>query len=157
MTARHQHLLRRATGWLLEAGAAAAFLGVVGHHVHTLNFRPLAAFFLPVLVVFFGFTSLLFMRGRSLARSKEQLRTLFAAERAMQATVWYVTGMVLGVSLYALVPASHSPWLLVFVLPYALMQVGLVLFVRAAWVIAPQFLRPVGRREIWRRIAREPA
>jgi hypothetical protein len=156
-SARH---VSHAAFLLLELGTGGAFLGVVAHHVAALNFRPLAAFCLPVMVAFVGFTSLLFVRGRSLRRGRAQIRTLFAAECAMQATIWYFTGIMLGLGMYGLlqlVPGgveSGAPRLalVAFVAPYLLMQGGMVLFLRAARVVAPQFLRRVSPYEVWRRI-----
>ena len=147
----------------LEGTLALVFLGVVTHHVLAQDFKPLAALCLPILVVFSGFASLLFVRGRSLADGPWQLRSLYAAERAMQATIWYLLGIILGTALYGLMkyldvafdardPWTVAPWLLVFLVPYALMQVGLVCFMRAVWVVAPQFLRRVDAFEVARRV-----
>jgi hypothetical protein len=166
-THRGHRLVHQIAFGLVEAGAASVLLGAVARHVYLLNFKPLAAFMLPVLVMMSGFTSLLYMRGRSLRRGKDQLRTMFAAERSMQAAVWYFMGIALGLGLYGmlqLAPLEFDPdhptlaglWLLAFAAPYALMQVGFLLFMRAAWVIAPQFLRPVTPFEFWRRIRYEP-
>jgi len=160
--------VRRLGFWLVAVAAGAVFFGAVSHHVYTFDFRPLAAFCLPVLVVFFGFTSLLYMRGRSLARGKAQVRTLFAAERAMQGTIAYLSGIVLGASLYGLLqyldfhfdprqPGASGLWLVLFLAPYGLLQAGLVLFMGGVWTIVPQLLRPVSPYEVWRRIGKEPA
>jgi len=148
---------------VLEVCAAFVFFWAVLHHIYTFNFRPLAAFTIPILVVFFAFSSLLYMRGRSLAKGKAQLRSLYAAERAMQATIWYLFGIILGTSLYGLLlyfgvtfnPSRPSPvglWLLVFLAPYALMQTGFIFFMRAVWIITPQFFRLVSPFELRRRI-----
>ena len=153
---------------VLEAAAGAAFFAVVLRHVYMLDFAPLAALCLPVQVALFGFTSLLYMRGRSLARSREQMRTMFAAERAMQAAVWYCTGIVIGVALFGALPWSwigHDPadpgrgslFLLAFVVPFALMQAGFTLFLRAVCVISPQFMRRVSPFQVLRRIRDMPA
>ena len=160
MTRTHLLRLRRVAFALLASTAAATFFATVAHHVHDLDFRPLASFCLPILAVFFTFTSLLFIRGRSMAPGKDQRRTLFAAERAMQATVWYLTGVIVGASLVGLLQLfdPEARWaLLLFLAPYALMQVGLVLLMRAAWVISPQFLKRTSPYEVWRRIDRMPA
>ena len=149
------------------AAVVAAFFGVVAHHVYNVDFEPLAGFCLPFLVVFFGFTSLLYMRGRSLGRGRESLRTLFAAERSMQGAVFYLSGVVLGASLYGLLqyldfafdpaaPTAAGAVLLVFIGPYALMQHGFLLFLGAVWIIGPQLLHPVSPYQVWRRVAREP-
>jgi hypothetical protein len=158
--------VRRATFAVLCAVSAVVFFGVVYHHVSAFDFQPLAAFCLPMLVPFFGFTSLLYMRGRSLGRSREQLRTLFAAERSMQGTVSYLSGMALGAALYGLLqyveigldplrPGLAVHFLVLFVLPYALMQRGFFLIMGAVWIIVPQFLHPVSPYTVWRRVARE--
>jgi hypothetical protein len=151
--------LRRGAARLLELAAAGAFLGAFAHHIANFDFHPLAAFCLPVLVVFVGFTSLLFMRGKSLSKGRVQVRTLFAAERSMQATVWYFSGVLSGLAVYSamhLLPqggAALGAWvLLAFAVPVFLMQVGLALFMRAAGVIAPQMLRRVSAYEVWRRV-----
>jgi hypothetical protein len=160
--------LRRLGFWLVAGAAAAVFFGAVSHHVYAFDFKPLAAFCLPILVVFVGFTSLLYMRGRSLARGKAQVRTLFAAERTMQGAIAYLSGIVLGASLYGALryadfhfdpaqPGTSGLWLLLFLAPYALMQAGFVLFIGGVWIIVPQFLRPVSPYEVWRRIGRAPA
>lgn len=147
----------------LELCAAFVFFWAVLHHVYTFSFKPLAAFCVPFLVVFFAFSSLLYMRGRSLGKGKAQIRSLFAAERAMQASIWYLFGILLGTSLYGLLlyfgvsfdpnkPSLVGLWLLVFLAPYALMQVGFLFFMRAVWLITPEFFRWVSPFEIRRRI-----
>lgn len=167
MTRATRNHLRRFALRLVCAVSAAVFFGVVSQHVYTGDFEPLAALCLPFLVVFFGFTSLLYMRGRSLGRGRESLRTLFAAERSMQGAVFYVSGVVLGVSLYGLfqymgfaydpeVPDASGLWLLLFAAPYWLMQRGFFMFLTAVWIIVPQLLHPVSPYELWRRVARQP-
>lgn len=167
MTRITRNRLRRLAFTLLCAAAASVFFGVVAHHVYRIDFEPLAGFCLPFLVVFFGFTSLLYMRGRSLGKGRESLRTLFAAERSMQGTVLYLSGVVLGASLYGLLqhmeftfdpqaPTAPGLWLVAFVPPYALMQRGFLLFLSAVWIIMPQLVHQVSPYDVWRRVAREP-
>jgi hypothetical protein len=140
---------------ILEAGLGLVFLGAVVHHVATLDFKPLAALCLPILVAYFGFASLQYTRSRSLPKGLAQTRSLYAAERAVQATVWHLLGMVLGVSLYAFLARfgfAEGAWLALFVAPYVLMQIGLISFMRALRSIAPDFLRWVGPLELARRV-----
>jgi hypothetical protein len=148
---------------VIEVCAAFVFFWAVLYHVYTFTFRPLAAFCIPILVVFFAFSSLLYMRGRSLGKGEAQIRSLYAAERAMQASIWYLFGIILGTSLYGLIvyfgvsfdPSKPSPvglLLLLFLAPYALMQIGFVIFMRALWIITPQFFRRISPFEIRRRI-----
>jgi hypothetical protein len=112
---------------------------------------------------FFAFASLFFIRGRSLARGSAQFRSLFAAERAVQAAVWHLSWIMLGTVLYALLlrsgvaPESETwliaLWALLFLAPHALMQIGLWTFMRAVLIVAPQLFRPVRALEVRRRVA----
>lgn len=160
---QQQSALRRVLLRVIEAFASFVFFWAVVHHVYSFDLRPLAALCLPILVAFFAFSSLLFLRGRSLAPGKTQIRSLYAAERAMQASVWYLFGIILGVSCYGLLlhfgvtfdPGNPTPeglWLLVFIAPYALMQTGFIIFMRAAWLVTPQLFGRISPFEIRRRI-----
>ena len=165
-----QHVMRRRPARpsrlalrVMEAGFALVFLGAVTHHVVMQDFKPLAAFCVPILVVFYGFASLLFTRGRALTKGPWQVRSLYAGERALQATLWYLCGIILGTTVYGLAGYLDIPfeagkpwlvalWLLLFLVPAALMQIGVVYFLRAIWVIAPQLLRKVDAFEVARRV-----
>ncbi len=153
----------RLTYRLLEAALSLEFVAVVAHHVVNDDFRPLAALGAPILLVYYGLSSLLFARGRALAAGPWQVRSLHAAERAMQATLWHMLGIVLGVSAYGLlrfidVPADSADTsqvalrLVLFAAPYALMQAGLLSFLRAIWLLAPHFTRGVSAFEVTRRV-----
>jgi hypothetical protein len=148
---------------ILEVGLALVFLGAVVHHVYTFDFKPLAAFCIPMLVVFYGFASLLYGRARALAKGKGQMRSLYAAERAVQGLIWYLFGIILGTTLYGILvragvtfdPSAPSPdglWLVLFLAPYALMQIGLLCLMRAAWAITPDFSRRLRASDIRRRV-----
>ena len=152
----------------LSVVTAAVFLATVAHQVYKMDFAPLGALSLPVLAVFFTFTSLLYIRGNTIVAGRSKVRTLFAAETSMQATVYYLTGVVAGASLYGLFeiagfsfdsaqPSWSGLWLLVFTFPSALMLLGLVNLLRAACVISPQFLKMTSPYEVGRRIQRRPA
>lgn len=147
----------------LALGLSLAFFAAFAHHVHRLDFKPMAALGVPILLVFFGFASLFFIRGRSLAKGSAQFRSLFAAERAVQAALWHLSGIMLNTVLLALllrfgVGLGSEPWLvtlwtMLFLLPHALMQIGLFTFTRAVLIVAPQLFRKVGALEVRRRIA----
>ena len=160
---KYQPRIARLAFRFAELALAVVFFGALVHHVFTVDFKPLAALCLPIIAVFFSFSSLLFIRGRSLAKGRGQMRSLYAAERAMQATIWYLFGIILGTSLYGILmrfgvmfdPSEPSPdglWLLLFLAPYAFMQIGLVCFMRAVWVITPHFFRRLGAFELARRV-----
>src|SRR6478672_3665285 len=144
---------------LLSIATASVFLASVGPHVYTMDFGPLASLCLPFLAVFFTFTSLHYIRGNTIATGQSKVRTLFAAETSMQATVCYLTGIVAGASLYGLFqiadfsfdpsqPTWSGLWLLVFAVPCALMLLGVLNLLRAACVISPQFLTMASPYEV---------
>lgn len=145
-----------------ELAFALVFLAAIVHHVSRGDFKPLVAMTLPLLVVFYGFASVLFVRGRALASGRWQTRSIHAAENAMQATVWYLLGIFLGVTVYALLKnlglalgtEASLPsrlLLLLFVAPYALMQAALFRFMRAMWIVLPDLLGAASPIAIGRR------
>jgi hypothetical protein len=159
---KHRRRVSRLAFWILQAALALVFLGALMRHIYAFDFKPLAAFCIPILVVYFGFASLLYARGRSLAKGRGQVRSLYAAERAMQATIWHFFGIILGISLYGLLrlvgmafdfsgPLPAGLWLLLFLAPYLLMQIGLLAFMGAAWAISPAFTRRMSALELGRR------
>jgi hypothetical protein len=148
---------------VFELCASFVFFWAVAHHVATFDLKPLAAFCVPFLIVFYGFAALLFNRGKALAKGKAQIRSLYAAERATQATVLYLLGILLGTTLYGILmylglsfdpqrPGLAGLWLLLFIVPYALMQAGFVYLMRALRLVAPQLLRGASAFELRRRV-----
>jgi hypothetical protein len=148
----------------LAIGMSLAFFAAFAHHLYQLDFKPMAGLGVPILVVFFGFASLFFIRGRSLAKGSAQFRSLVAAERAVQAAVWHLSGIMVSTVLYALLMRSGvafeaterwvvALWVLLFTVPHALMQIGLFTFMRAVLVVAPHLFRRVGAFELRRRVA----
>lgn len=57
----------------------------------------------PVLAVLYGFTSLLYNRSRAFPSGAVQRRSLYAAERGLQATLLFVLGLAIGVVTITLV------------------------------------------------------
>lgn len=148
---------------LFELCASFVFFWTVAHHVVTFDLKPLAAICVPFLIVFYGLAALLFNRGKSLAKGREQARSLYAAERATQATVLYVLGILLGTTLYGILVyfgVTFDPqradlsglWLLLFIAPYALMQAGFVYLMRALRLVTPQLLPGTSAFALRRRV-----
>ena len=149
---------------LLAIGMSLAFFAAFAAHIYSLDFKPMAGVGVPILLVFFGFASLFFIRGRSLAKGSAQFRSLVAAERTVQAAVWHLSGVMLSNVLYTVLmrsggvvdasePWMLAAWVLLFLVPHALMQIGLLSFMRAVVVVAPQLFRKVGAFELRRRVA----
>ena len=149
---------------VLAVGMSLAFFAAFAAHIYRLDFKPMAGVGVPILLVFFGFASLFFIRGRSLAKGSAQFRSLVAAERAVQAALWHLCGIMLGNVLYTVLMRSGgmfdgsdrwilAGWVLLFLAPHVLMQIGLIGFMRAVAVVAPQLFRKVGAFELRRRVA----
>jgi len=161
-----RHLSRRlprAAFRLLELAFGMLFFAAVAQHVVRAEFRPLLALGVPVLAVFYGFASVLFVRGRAMAKGPWQNRSLYAAERAMQATLWYLLGIALAVMVYAFLkhftpaldtdaPALSRAGLMLFLAPFTLLQAAFMFFMRGMWVLAPDFFRAAGTFKVARRL-----
>ena len=65
----------------LAFGMSLAFFAAFAHHVYRFDFKPMAGLGVPILVLFFGFASLFFIRGRSLAKGSAQFRGRLASLR----------------------------------------------------------------------------
>ena len=81
----------------------------------------------------------------------------------MQAAVWYLSGILLGTVIHALLMRSGvtwdqgDPWLigiwvLLLLAPHALMQIGLLTFLGAVWIVGPQLFGKVGAFAARRRV-----
>lgn len=147
----------------LEIAFGIVFLVAIADHVLRADFRPLVALGVPLLVVFYGFASVLFVRGRALADGPWQTRSLYAAERAMQATVWYLVGILLGAIVYVATkrlgatfdpaaPTLDALWLLLYLAPYAFMQAALSSFIRGMSALGPDLFRLAGPLALARRV-----
>lgn len=71
----------------------------------------------------------------------------------MLSTVLHALLMRAGVAWHTSGPWVVALWGMLFLLPHALMQIGLFAFMRALFVVAPQLFRKVGAFELRRRLA----
>ncbi|KHA80262.1 hypothetical protein NC77_02355 [Janthinobacterium lividum] len=142
--------LSRGLYFVLFATVSSAFFASLEHYMRTRQFVALATICGPVLAVLFGFSALLYNRARAFPSGKEQRRSLYAAERAMQSTLLFLVGTAVGgigaVVIWALPSigntAVHPYWstfggLLLF------LSIILVLYSFASFFIA---LQTVSRR-----------
>jgi hypothetical protein len=95
-------MLFRAFYYALYLLLATLFFGAMIHYIATRQFVAIAALVVPTLAVLFGFTALLYNRARAFPAGAEQRRSLYAAERGMQAAILFLValgvGLVVGVS-----------------------------------------------------------
>jgi hypothetical protein len=165
MPSRRTRASRIALNFVQLAGAGVLLWGLlVGLFKYNIAF--LASLTIPTLAVSFGFASLLYNRARALPNGKSRIRSLYAAERATQATLWALASILSGACLYGLFwyfglfsvprPSPLYLFLAAFLFPYAFLQMAYHTFVYALWSIAPQFLRNVRPIELLRRVRDEP-
>lgn len=162
MSSHRTHFSRFLFSLVEKAGTLVLFVALI-FHVLQYNLLPLATLSFPILALFFGFTALLYNRARALSKGRSQTRALYAAERAMQGTIWFLFGLVLGITFAGLLwqagftysssrPSLNYLFLLLFCIPIFLMLVGYLYFMRAMWIISPEFFRVVRMRQLVKRI-----
>lgn len=88
--------LSRSLYFALFVAVSTAFFASLEHYLETRQFGALATICGPVLAVLFGFSALLYNRARALPSGKEQRRSLYAAERALQSTLFFLFGTAVG-------------------------------------------------------------
>lgn len=115
----------------------------------------------PVLAVLFGFSALLYNRSRALQSSAAQRRSLYAAERALQATILFVLGVgsaaiiatIISVLGLDITNTPQSPrLLLLFFIPIMLVVFSFGAFYLALRAISHGMVRSIGLRPFMKRI-----
>jgi hypothetical protein len=145
------------------AGSFGLLFSVLGFTTR-FDIEPLAKVCIPILAVFFGFAALLYNRARALEPGPAQTRSLYGAERAMQATIFALIAIIIGAvlcgifSFYGFYPNApiglKNLFLLVFLFPILLLQMGYLCFLISLRSISHDYLRKVSVRELHRRIAK---
>jgi uncharacterized integral membrane protein len=143
------------------------FYSYITKYLFSFQIGPLATLCLPLLAVFFGFTALLYNRARAITDGPEQRRTLYAAERAMQATMLYFYALLTGSIITAILlwinitppnlnPGEiHYPFSLYFI-PAVLGMFSFGTFIFSLRAISHRKLRPIRMREIMKQIRSTP-
>ncbi len=79
--------------YLIFLFGSTIFFGALQHYLMLKEYVFLGGLCFPVLAVLFGFAALLYNRSRALPSGPAQRRSLYAAERALQATIIFVLGV----------------------------------------------------------------
>ena len=152
--------------WILEYGGGftlvIAFLVVVFQQ----QFESFARVIVPILATYIATSALLYNRGRALARGPSKVRSLYAAERAVQATLFTLVGVAIGGVIFAwsqwfgLTLAKENGaknlWALIYFFPLVYIMYGYMSFLLGLRVIAKEFMRPLPAKEIARRLRNAP-
>lgn len=124
----------------------------------------------PILATYIATAALLYNRGRALPKNPSKVRALYAAERSVQATIFTLSGVILGGVIFgflkyfgvdvsmmdAMQNKPNGPWLLVYLIPCIFILFGYMSFVFSLRAISKDFLRPITAREISSRIKDAP-
>ncbi|WP_374413903.1 hypothetical protein [Hydrogenophaga sp.] len=120
----------------------------------------------PVLAIYIASSGLMYNRARGMPQGKSKRRSLYAGERATQAFLFSVIGLLLGGVAYSvsalfevdLVVAfhGHSPWVFVFFPSLVFVQWGYASYVLFLRAISSDLLYPVAAKVIAVRIKNAP-
>lgn len=155
--------IMRAFYWWLFVLVAAIFFTALHHYLVTAQFGSLALVCAPVLALLFGFAALLYGRTRALTAGREQRRSLYAAERALQSAVLFMVAVAIGAIIALVIWMSSAAkgaisvtgdlnlvsW---FFVPIMLTLYSFACFFFALRTVAHRLFRWVPVRELARRV-----
>lgn len=137
------------------------FFGTINHYLIQKEFFFLATLCLPILAILFGFAALLYNRSRAFPSGPAQRRSLYAAERALQATILFASGLAIGAIIITITlqlkidtggAEPESKLLLIFFIPIMLILFSFGVFLLSFRAISHGMLKPVPIREMLKRI-----
>lgn len=140
---------------------SAIFFSTMHHYLVQKEFFYLATLCFPILAILFGFSALLYNRSRALHPGPAQRRSLYAAERALQATILFASGLAIGAIIATITLqlkidtggyGPDSKLLLIFFIPIILILFSFGVFLLSFRAISHGMLKPVTTREMLKRI-----
>ena len=150
----------------LEIGGGFALFVAFTYIVVQNQYEAFAKTIVPILATYIATAALLYNRARALPRNTSKVRSLYAAERSIQATIFTITGILVGAVIYGWLSwfgisiakenGLNDPWVSIYFLPMAFIQFGYASFLFSLRSISKDFLRPLSAREIARRIKNAP-
>lgn len=148
--------------WSLGFGGVFALFAAFTYLVFNFQFASIGQVAVPLVAAFFGFSSLLFNKARAYSKGRSRTRALYAAERALQAALFGLAGLLVGAAMYGLFvwfgfapgqPISKKHGLLfLFFFPYALIQTGYACFMIALRIAGKEYLYSITPLKLRRRI-----
>ncbi|WP_372438133.1 hypothetical protein ACCM60_12950 [Pseudomonas chlororaphis subsp. aureofaciens] len=147
--------------FLIWSLGATIFFGAMDHYLQRKEYLYLGGLCFPVLAVLFGFTSLLYNRSRALQSGAAQRRSLYAAERGLQATLLFVVGIASGsiiatITEFLKIDTSSTPeapkTLLIYFVPIMLVLYSFSAFFFALRAASHRTVRLVNIRMLARRV-----
>lgn len=151
--------------WFLTFGLCAALLFTsLDTYLRAREFVYLATLSVPTLAILFGFTALLYNRARAYQYGPTRRRSLYAAERSLQATLLFAmavgTATVLSATVWHFdITQPENPrnalMQVIFLVPIMLTLFSFASFYFAIRAIAHTVARPVQIRHLVRQIRKD--
>ncbi|MBP5070172.1 hypothetical protein [Pseudomonas chlororaphis] len=147
--------------FLMFSLGATIFFGAMNHYLQRKDYLYLGGLCFPVLAILFGFTSLLYNRSRALQPGAAQRRSLYAAERGLQATLLFMVGIASGaiiatITEFLKIDTSNTPevpkTLLVYFAPIMLTLYSFSAFFFALRAVSHRTVRLVNIRTLARMV-----
>ena len=92
-------MIHRAIGrlilWILFFSPFVALVLVLEHYVRTIQFEAVGAVALTPLAILIGLSGLMYNRTRAIENRRARFRSLYAAERLLAATLFYLLALIL--------------------------------------------------------------
>lgn len=147
--------------FIIWALSATIFFGAIHHYLMRGEFLYLATLCFPILAILFGFSALLYNRSRALQPGPAQRRSLYAAERSLQATILFILGLATGaiiatvmseLKLNTLHPKTESYLLLIFFVPILLILNSFSAFFFSFRAISHGMVKLISTRELLKKL-----
>jgi hypothetical protein len=141
--------------------SSAIFYGSLEYYLRSNQFLYLATLCLPVLAILFGFSALLYNRSRALQPGPAQRRSLYAAERSMQATILFLLGIASGAIIATIAwklkidfskTSEPDNLFIFFIVPIMLVLFSFGSFFFAVRAISHRMVKILTPRELLRRV-----
>jgi hypothetical protein len=147
--------------YLIFSLGSMLFFSTMYHYIILNQLLELAKLCFPILAILFGFAALLYNRSRAIQPGPSQRRSLYAAERALQATILFLLGVATGTIIATITSelkidmtyrSGSSFLLLTYLIPIMLVLYSFCSFFFAVRAISHGVVRYVGTRQLLRKI-----
>lgn len=152
----------RWTRFVLGLGVAFTLLLAFFYLVKSRDFSSAGSALIAVSATYMAFAALLFSRASALPQGPSKVRSIYAAERIMQAIAFAFAGAIMGLVFFScgsyfenaanIDSSKPHPWLLIFFVPLVFILWGYGAFLSALKVVSREFFHPLSTRDIARRI-----
>jgi hypothetical protein len=155
--------------WSFNIGFGMSWIVIFGYVIFMQQFEIFVKASISVLAICLTTASLFYSRARALNDGPMKRRTLYSAERATQASVLILIGVVLGVAVYSFsivaglevwpagtvitnikdFPGKNiNTWIYLYFFPFSFLMLGCISYFLSLRSILRDFVRVVGLKEL---------